>query len=76
MPELIRNGENGFFVERDAVDIAEKLRWLRDDPGLRVRLGRAARRAAELWDWRHQAPNYDAMLRAVLGERQIAAKPS
>ena len=66
MPELIRNGENGFFVERNAADIAEKLRWLREDPGLRDRLGRAARADAELWDWRRQAVRYDEMLRAVL----------
>jgi glycosyltransferase involved in cell wall biosynthesis len=66
MPELIRDGENGFFVERDATDIAEKLRWLRDDPGLRERLGRAARASAELWDWRRQAVRYEAMLSAVL----------
>ena len=66
MPELIRDGENGFFVERDAADIAEKLRRLRDDPGLRERLGRAGRTAVEPWDWQRQAVRYDTMLRAVL----------
>jgi glycosyltransferase involved in cell wall biosynthesis len=66
MPELIRDGENGFFVERDAADIADKLARLRDDPGLRHRLGRAARAAVEPWDWRHQAARYDAMFQAVL----------
>jgi glycosyltransferase involved in cell wall biosynthesis len=70
MPELIRDGENGFFVERDIADIAEKLGRLRDDPELRDRLGRAARAAiVESWDWQRQAARYDAMLRAVLGER-------
>ena len=69
MPELIRDGENGFFVERDAADIAEKLRWLRDDPGLRDCLGRAARAtAAESWDWRRQAARYEAMFREVLSQ--------
>jgi glycosyltransferase involved in cell wall biosynthesis len=67
MPELIRDGENGFFVRRDVADIAEKLGWLRDDPGLRMHLGRAARTAIEPWDWRRQAARYDAMFRAVLG---------
>lgn len=67
MPEFIRDGENGFFVERDAADIAAKLRRLRDDPGLRERLGRAARATAEQWDWRHQAAGYDTMFREVLG---------
>jgi glycosyltransferase involved in cell wall biosynthesis len=66
MPELIRDGENGFFVERDVADIAEKLVRLRDDPGLRDRLGRAARASVEPWDWRWQAARYDGMLRAVL----------
>jgi glycosyltransferase involved in cell wall biosynthesis len=69
MPELIRDGENGFFVERDVAEIAEKLGRLRDDPGLRMRLGQAARAAVvESWDWRRQAARYDTMLRAVLGE--------
>jgi glycosyltransferase involved in cell wall biosynthesis len=68
MPELIRDGENGFFVERDVDGIAEKLVRLRDDPGLRNRLGQAARASvAEAWDWRRQAGRYDAMLRTVLG---------
>jgi glycosyltransferase involved in cell wall biosynthesis len=67
MPELIRDGENGFFVERDVTDIAEKLGRLRDDPELRDRLGRAARAAAvESWDWRWRAACYDAMFREVL----------
>jgi glycosyltransferase involved in cell wall biosynthesis len=72
MPDLIREGENGFFVERDVADIAEKLRRLRDDPELRVRLGRTARATIEPWDWRRQAAHYDAMFQTVLGRRQIA----
>ena len=67
MPDLIRDGENGFFVERDAADIAEKLRWLRDDPGLRRRLGQAARASVEPWDWSRQAARYDSLFQAVLG---------
>jgi glycosyltransferase involved in cell wall biosynthesis len=67
MPELIRDGENGFFVDRDVAGIAEKLERLRDDPELRERLGRAARATAvESWDWRRQAARYDAMFRTVL----------
>jgi len=71
MPELIRDGENGFFVERDAADIAEKLARLRDDPELRDRLGRAARATVvESWDWRWQAARYEPMFEAVLEERK------
>jgi len=67
MPEFIRDGENGLFVTRDVGDIAAKLRRLRDDPELREGMGRAARAAAEAWDWRHQAPRYAEMFEAVLG---------
>ena len=67
MPELIRDGENGLFVERDVADIAATLARLRDDADLRAQLGRAARQAVEAWDWRFQAANYCAMFRTVLG---------
>ncbi|HEX2836280.1 MAG TPA: glycosyltransferase family 4 protein [Thermoanaerobaculia bacterium] len=69
MPEFIRDGENGLFVTRDIDDIAAKLRRLRDDPELRSRMGQAARATAETWDWRHQAPRYAEMFRAVLEGR-------
>jgi glycosyltransferase involved in cell wall biosynthesis len=66
MPELIRDGENGFLVERDVDAIAGKLARLRDDPRLRERLGRAARKTVvRSWDWRRRAAGYEAMLRAV-----------
>ena len=69
MPELIRDGENGLFVNRDVDDIAAKLRRLRDDPALRERVGHAARAGVEAWDWNCQAPRYAEMFEAVLGGR-------
>jgi len=65
MPELIRDGDNGFFVERDASDIAAKLARLRD-VDLRTRLGRAARASVEAWDWKRQAARFDTVLRIAL----------
>jgi len=68
MPELIREAENGYLVERDVDAIAARLRQLRDDPAARQRLGRAARAdVVASWDWRRQAARYEPMLRAVLG---------
>jgi glycosyltransferase involved in cell wall biosynthesis len=68
MPELIRDGENGFFVERDVASLTETLARLRADPDLRARVGQAARATVvESWDWRHQAARYGAMFREVLG---------
>ncbi|HYW47282.1 MAG TPA: glycosyltransferase family 4 protein [Bryobacteraceae bacterium] len=42
--EVVRNGENGLLVENDPAAIAAAIRELRGDPGLRGRLGEAARR--------------------------------
>jgi glycosyltransferase involved in cell wall biosynthesis len=70
MPEFIRDGQNGFFVTRNLDSIAATLRRLRDDAGLRERMGQAARAAAEAWDWRHQAPRYAEMFEAVLESRR------
>lgn len=72
MPEVIRDGENGFFVTRDANDIAAKLRRLRDEPELRARMGRAARAGVAAWDWQHQAPRYAEVFAAVLERRCTA----
>ena len=77
MPELIRDGENGFFITRDVDEIAARLRLLRDDPELRERMGRSARAAVEAWDWRHQAPRYAEMFEAVLeGRLTVPPVPS
>ncbi len=76
MPEFIRDGENGLFFARDVEDLAPKLRRLRDDPELRMRLGRAARATAEAWDWRYQAPRYAEMFAEVLGARASRSKPA
>lgn len=85
MPELLRDGENGYLVERDAGAIAARLAQLRDDPATRARMGRAARTTVvEGWDWRLQARRYEAMLRAELdrgggavsrGEPRLGPRP-
>ena len=44
IPEIIQDGVNGLLVnEQDAADLAEKIRRLVGDAGLRERLGRAGR---------------------------------
>jgi glycosyltransferase involved in cell wall biosynthesis len=65
MPEFIRDGVNGFFVERDVADIRGKLLRLALDRGLRAAMGTAARRTAEAWDWVHMAEAYDEMYRSI-----------
>jgi glycosyltransferase involved in cell wall biosynthesis len=67
MPELIRDGENGFFVERHPAQLAEKLTWLLEDRSLRREMGLSARRSSEAWDWRIQATHYGALFASALG---------
>ena len=73
MPELVRDGENGYLVPRDPDAFASRLARLRDDTALRRRLGEAARAAVLAWDWRHQARRYRTLFRAVLDGSDLAA---
>jgi glycosyltransferase involved in cell wall biosynthesis len=49
--EILRDGENGWFVSRDAADVAWRLGALADDPGLRERMGRVARESSLRFGW-------------------------
>ncbi len=49
--EFVVDGVNGWFTERDGAAIAERLRVLRDDEGLRRRMSDAARESAAPYDW-------------------------
>jgi glycosyltransferase involved in cell wall biosynthesis len=66
MPELIRHGINGLFVERDVSDIANKITQLRDDPSLRAALSRRMLVSIRDWDWKYQAENYRKMFETML----------
>lgn len=66
MPELVRHGVNGLFVERNVADIAAKLTQLRDDPSLRAELSRNMLASIQTWDWRRQVENYRKMFETML----------
>lgn len=51
LEELLEHGVNGWFVEREAEELARRLHELRDDPGRRRAMGEAARRAAGRRTW-------------------------
>jgi glycosyltransferase involved in cell wall biosynthesis len=69
MPELVRDGVNGFFIERDTADIAEKLRLLRDDAALRTSLAHHIREDIQGWDWSIRAQAYKQMFEEVLSRK-------
>lgn len=66
MPELIRDGHNGFLVERSIDAFAEKLALLEKNTAHRTAMRRAARTQAMNWDWKIQAGNYRRMFDEVL----------
>lgn len=70
MPELIKPGINGYFIERDIADIQRVLAILRDDKDHRRQLGQAIRDSALDWDWSLLAENYHDLYQYAL------AKPS
>lgn len=72
MPEFVQSGVNGLFIERSVDSLVEALVGLRDDPDLVAEMGRAARRSAEEWDWRHHAEPYRKMIRSLLDGRSAA----
>ncbi|HJQ22603.1 MAG TPA: glycosyltransferase [Blastocatellia bacterium] len=74
LPELLRPGINGFFIERDVADIAEKLARLRDDPALRASMAQAIRRDIRAWDWTIRAAAYRQMFAEVLNECAAATR--
>jgi glycosyltransferase involved in cell wall biosynthesis len=57
--ELIRDGENGFFVaQQSPEDLTEKLGRLLADEPLRVRMGEAGRKRAEEMSWKTVAERF------------------
>jgi len=66
MPEFIKDGYNGFLVDRQPEAIAEKIKYLRKDKVKREEMGRNARKMAEQWDWRHNIKYWEKMFGELL----------
>ncbi len=67
--ELVRDGEEGFLIERDPKAIAARLSELRADPGLRRRMGEAARRAALDYSWERMVERHERLYESLRGGR-------
>jgi glycosyltransferase involved in cell wall biosynthesis len=59
--ELITDGTNGWFIDRDAGDISERLGALRADPVLRQAMSRAARESIGRYGWDGMVESYAAL---------------
>lgn len=63
--ELLRHGANGWFITRDAADVAARLQALEDDPCLMRQMARAAREAAMSMSWDKMVDRYSDAYRVV-----------
>ena len=66
IPELVRDGEDGFLTRVDPSDIARKLIEILRDADLRERLGSSARMRAETFGWDRLIRETEAVYRSVL----------
>jgi UDP-glucose:(heptosyl)LPS alpha-1,3-glucosyltransferase len=67
--ELLQDGRNGWFVERDGGDIARRLTELLSDAGLAQRFGARAREAVLAYSWEAMASGYRTVY-AELADRE------
>ncbi|MDH4029021.1 MAG: glycosyltransferase, partial [Nitrospirota bacterium] len=57
--DLIIDGENGFFVERNSTAFAEKLRFLHENRDILVKMGERSREIIEeKWSWKIRARDW------------------
>jgi len=67
MPEFIKDGHNGFLIERDIDRYVEKLEYLRDNRDKLIEMGENARKTVLAgWTWKIMAENYRTMFRTII----------
>ena len=67
MPEFIKDGVNGFLVEKKIGDYIEKIEWCRKNKDKVAKMGMEARKTVEKeWTWAIQSEKYRKMFRKVL----------
>jgi len=68
--ELIVDGNNGYFIERDADDIAAKIRLSLNDQKRLEQMKQHARKSAEPFSWQKIVPQVLSVYGSVLKERR------
>ncbi len=63
MPELIKDGINGYIINRDFIELKKKVEFLRDNRFLLYFMSKNARATILNWSWEKQAKNYLSMIR-------------
>ena len=66
MPEFIKDGYNGFLVEKNINAYVDKIRWCMEHKEEVIRMGMNARKTVlEGWTWKIQSEKYRKMFREV-----------
>jgi UDP-glucose:(heptosyl)LPS alpha-1,3-glucosyltransferase len=60
--DLLVDGRNGWFIDRDPTGIADRLQTLGREPRLRAEMGSAGRKAVEEFTWRRMVSGYRDIL--------------
>jgi len=72
MPEFIKDGYNGFLVDRYVDAYVEKINYLANNRDKLIEMGNNARKTVEEgWTWKIQAENYRRMFREILYTKKI-----
>jgi UDP-glucose:(heptosyl)LPS alpha-1,3-glucosyltransferase len=67
--ELLKDGENGWFVGPDSSEIAERLVYLANNPEVRRRMAEAARATRKTYTWQDMAEDYERLYMQIAGVR-------
>jgi glycosyltransferase involved in cell wall biosynthesis len=70
VPELVRDGEDGFLTSGEPVEIAARLRSLLEDPALRDRMAHSAHERAATFTWERLVRQTEEVYREVLARRR------
>jgi glycosyltransferase involved in cell wall biosynthesis len=75
--DILRAGENGWFIRRDATEIATRLRMLETDVSMRRRMGARSRELATPYTWSRVIDGYVAVYAELIrGNGQAVEGPS
>jgi glycosyltransferase involved in cell wall biosynthesis len=74
--ELLDEGRNGWFVQRDGASIAERLRTLGADPELRLRMGQASRDGSARYTWGRVVDAYVKLYATLAPAAPVTTSPA
>ncbi len=73
--ELIADGESGFLISPEPQTIAARLQELAGDPGLRARMGQAARAAVLAFSWERMVRSHHELYQRLAARARPAGAP-